>query len=855
MPATAQPTGLVFNSYDQVQEKRTSLVLNGGQPLCLEGNASLSFAFRFFPDRQVYYGYLVRLINNQQQNIDLIYNHQEQQFTVVTGNTFTPLHFRLDSTALFHNWNTCTLTFKGNTLLLSINGKPCGSARINISDPCYRIVFGACRLPHFKTSDVPPMTIRNISIQQAQRLRYYWPLNELSGNQALDSLQGVTATVTNPVWAKPLHQHWQLLQTLRVTGNGSYAFDPAEEAIHIIGQDTVYRFLVRDRSLARLPVAQPVYLSPGYQAAFDPGSRTLYSVHVDQKELAGWLPDKRQWSRPFDSAGLTSYWQTSKFIRQADSSLYIIGGYGQLTYKKTIQRFSLATGLWGDVKVAGEALRPRYLAAVGTSSAGDTAYILGGYGSDNGEQMLNPKYYYDLLRYDVKHSVIEKVYDFGEPEDAFVFASSMVVNTAENSFYALAFPNDRYQSRLQLVKGSLSQADFTNLADTIPYAFLDNRSGADLYYCARTQQLLAVTQIMDKDQHTDIRIYSLAFPAEQVSAMATSSEKYALRGWWAGVIVLSMCMGVFVLYRRRRRKVVPPGANVASAEATAPEGTDISLKNEITPATHTTEEDATAVTTEPVAIAGDQTSEETAASQTDKALFRLFGEFQVLDKNGNVLTHLFSPLLKEMFLLITIHTLWSGKGVSTGKLYEILWADKSDRDARNNRSVNMVKLKGIFEKVGNISVVKEEHQWRVNYDPESVEVDLGVFMTLINQATLQPAELQTLIGIIREGGFLFRTDYFWLEDIKSNLTSRALDVLQVQLEQLITTVTPELIIETANTILILDPLHEAALKAKCTAMIRQGRPSLAKAAYEKFFKDYSHMYGEKFPVSFQDIIS
>lgn len=825
-------------------------MLNGGQPLCMRDNSSLSFAFRFFPDRQVYYGYLVRLINNQQQNIDLIYNHQEQQFTVVSGNTFTPLRFRLDSIALFHNWNTCTLTFSGNTLSLSINGKPCGSARMNISDPCFRIVFGACRLPHFKTNDVPPMTIKDISIALARQLQHFWPLNELSGNTAQDSLSNMTATVTNSVWAKPLHQHWQLRQTLRVTGNGSYAFDPAEEAIHIIGQDTVYRFLVRDHSLARFPVVPPAYLSPGYQAAFSPVNNTLYSVHVDQKELAAWFPDKRQWSKPFDSAEITSYWQTGKFIRQADNSLYIIGGYGQLTYKKNIQRFSFATGVWGDVKVLGEALRPRYLAAVGATSAGDTAYILGGYGSDNGEQMLNPKYYYDLLRYDVANNRVDKVYNFGEPDDAFVFASSMVVNTTEGSFYALAFPNDRYQSRLQLVKGSLTRPEFTNLADTIPYAFLDNRSGADLYYCARTQQLLAVTQIMDKDQHTDIRIYSLAFPAELVSAMADTGRRPDLRWWWAGGILLAMCLGVLVLYRKRRPKVVSQSATEPSDAASGQADVNVSLKNE-TNTGNTVAETAEKPEMQPALPAIDALQSAT----TDKAIFRLFGEFQVLDKNGNVMTHLFSPLLKEMFLLITIHTLWSGKGVSTGKLYEILWADKSDRDARNNRSVNMVKLKSIFEKIGNIAVVKEENQWRINYDPESVEVDLGVFMTLINQPVIQPAELQTLIGIIREGGFLFRTDFFWLEDIKSNLTSRALDVLQGQLEQLITTVTPELIIETANAILILDPLHEAALQAKCTAMIRQGRPSLAKAAYEKFCKDYSHMYGEKFPVSFQDIIS
>jgi hypothetical protein len=54
----------------------------------------------------------------------------------------------------------------------------------------------------------------------------------------------------------------------------------------------------------------------------------------------------------------------------------------------------------------------------GTTPDGEFAYILGGYGSHTGDQMLDPNYYYDLYRYDVKtdHS---KIYNLKSPVSQF----------------------------------------------------------------------------------------------------------------------------------------------------------------------------------------------------------------------------------------------------------------------------------------------------------------------------------------------------------------------------------------------------------------------------------------------------
>ncbi|RFS21835.1 hypothetical protein DVR12_14355 [Chitinophaga silvatica] len=823
IPVQAQ--GLVFSSFEQVQEKRTSLMLNENEPLCLSENAAIAFQFSFFPDRSVYYGYLLRMINNHGQNIDLIYNHLHRQFNVVSGGTYLNISFQIDSNLLFRDWNTCKLKFNGSRLSVEVNEQAVGNSELTLQDHCFHISFGACQVNNFKSSDLPPMKIKDISLYQKNKLWAYWPLRELKGDRATDSIGGRRAEVSNPIWETPLHQQWQLLQAITVKGNASYTFNPAEEEVYMTGSDSIHRYLLRNHSLVADALSKPVFLSRGFQSVYHPTNRTLYSVHIDKREIIGFQYGNKAWDKPIDSGDITQFWQSNKFINQRENALYILGGYGQLTYKNLVQRCLFTNRTWENITVKQTDYKPRYLAALGTTANGDTAYILGGYGSNSGEQMLNPKYYYDLLLFDVRNKEIKKIYTLPEPREAFVFATSMVIDTSDNSYYALIFPNDRYKSALQLIKGSLNEPIYEKAADTIPYAFADNLSTADLFYCPRSNQLLAITQLTNKDRSTDIKIYSLAFPPQQLllsEQVAKQRTSFAI-GW---ILLVIVAIPVLYFFLRTRKHSVN---KVISDEVMVNEPPEAFREVEMV-------------------IPKEKETEV-------KAQLHLFGEFRVADKNQNALTHLFSPLVKEMFLLIVIHTARTGKGISTEKLYEILWHDKSERDARNNRSVNMVKLKGVLEKLGTGVILREDNRWKFEYDPTLLRVDLETFYSLIRAEKLDYNNLQALLAIIKDGTFLFRTEYPWLEDIKSEISSQALDILLFEINSLPSSASPDTYIEIANAIFVFDPIHEDALRWKCKNLIQLNRLTLAKSVYEKFCKDYLHIYGETFVTSFQEVIS
>src|ERR1700694_4610536 len=104
----AQSYGLSFNSHEVVQEKRTSLDLSPDDSLCFSNNFELAFDISFLPFREIYFGYVLRIVGNNSQNIDLIYNQPFSTFKVIIGESFSGISFTVDSTRLHREWNHFT---------------------------------------------------------------------------------------------------------------------------------------------------------------------------------------------------------------------------------------------------------------------------------------------------------------------------------------------------------------------------------------------------------------------------------------------------------------------------------------------------------------------------------------------------------------------------------------------------------------------------------------------------------------------------------------------------------------------------------------------------------------------------
>lgn len=834
LTAYCQSFGLQFSSHETVQEKRTSFNLTPDKPVCLRGNAEISFDFMLQRNMPIYFGYIIRVITTQNKNIDIVYNEPVRQLNFVTGEK--SVSFPIDSIPVFDQWNRFVIHFdeKEKTVAFIINDKELSKSKTDIEGGvCGYISFGVNTHTGFQTPDVPPMLIREVKIKEGKTLSYYYPLNENRGEEALEKISGKKYKIVNPVWISPLHQNWQWVYTNKVPSTPSIAFDKQRDLLYIIGADSLYELSVKGLTVRGTKLSEKRnHLAAGSQSVYNPFDGRLYNFYIDEKSVSIYDSVQARWDKNFRIDPLTEFWQANKFISPVDTGLYTVAGYGQLHYKNLIQRYSFSTGKWDTIRTTGDFFTPRYLAALGLTEKGDTAYILGGYGSKTGAQALNPRPMYDLLAFSIRDKKITAITQLKEPASPFCFSNSMVLEPGTDNYYTLIYPNDRFNSRLQLIKGSLHSPEYEPMADTIPYLFYDVESFVDLLYSPVSKKLIAVTLHTGKDSVTDINIYTLNFPPNKMIAADTVNVPASPAIWTYIIGALALAAAGIVLYWYNKKKKTK---NKSAAPAT------IAITEGVAKI-------ATPTAYVPAAPAA------TAAMAENTAAVFLFGQFEILNKQKQNVTPLFSPLLKELFLLILIHTYKDGKGISAEKLLEILWSDKSPKDARNNYQVNIAKLRTVCEKIGSCNISKDSGQLKIELEDEFIFIDYKRFSDLTNtRHTIDNIYVPALLEVIQRGGFLVQLHYSWLDDFKSEVSGKISDIFYQYVSAVDLETNAELIARFANAVFLFDQLNEEALIYKCKSLIALGRHGMAKDAFSKFAKEYKENYGTDFEKTFAQI--
>lgn len=820
--------GLGFAGQEAVLDQRTGMDLSADEQLCFKGTVELSFEFSFIPDQEDYFGYVVRIIEGDQANIDLIYDRRDiaaNHFKVVIGDKFSKIAFDIDSATLFDSWVPLTIKLDPNTGSLGLtNGTDTFSEPINWArQGCLKILFGYNNYRDFKTTDVPAMKVRNVKIRQNGKLTHRWPLDEAAGEEVHDLVQGVTASVSNPQWVRKLHQEWELLQVSRVGGQATAAFDPETESLYVVGVDSLLHYRVsRGRKTVLNYRSGPLYLANGSQSFYDTLRNQLLNICIDQHTVAVFDFETLSWNSNFmHPAHGTNYLHFNKFLSPADSNLYVLGGYGHFSFKNSIQRYVPDINVWQPVKPGGDFFIPRYLAALGATSNG--AYILGGYGSTSGQQMLNPKNLYDLMFFDVASGTFTKRYEIDAGADDFIFANSLVIDEHANKYYGLVFPKQKYHSSLQLITGSLSEPAFSRLGNEIPFLFHDTRSFSDLFYCPGSKRFIAVTLYYDENEDlTTAKIYALNSPPLPYTAsfaMERTGNGQRLLYFAFGILLI---IGIYLFLRRaagKRRRVFPQrNAGTETSERLQPASKPVPQRR-------------------------------------TNAIFLFGGDLQLFDQTGTDITRSFTPLIKELFLVVLLHTIRWGRGISSEKLTEQFWFDKSADSARNNRSVNIAKINSVLEKLGCAKISKESGYWRLETGDE-VYVDYQHYLTIVNNKDVPDKErIIELSAIVQRGGFLSETDYEWLDPFKAEVSIQVINTYMRFADTTAIPDDPEFMVELANNIFYFDPVHEEAMVIKCKALAYMGNHSLATQTFENFCNEYHHIYGEEFGKDYKTVLS
>ena len=832
-PVHAQSYGLGFYSHDVVQDKRTTLNL-GISNIAAKDNLEISFDLSFIPNQQIYFGYMLRLVGDDKQNIDLVYDNQynTKHFKIIIGEKLSKISFNIDDKQLFEGWSKLRIfiDFKNDKLTVSAGSVSYSETGVHLKPSAnYKLLFGANAYRQYQTTDLPPFKLRDVKVKQQDKLLSWWPLNEWQGDVVHETVNQNNGTVSNPLWIKARHRNWQMEKEFSVAGDASLAFDPVTETVYVITTDSLLSYSVNRIT----PLKSEVYkigrqqLIPGDQTVFSNGK--LHYLFIDQKEVATYNIQSGQWDKSFKNMPQeTNTGHLNKFFCKTDSSVYTIGGYGQLVYKDSVKRYNVNTGTWQDIKTNGDIFTPRYMAGLGTSAAGDTAYVIGGYGSASGQQIVNPRNLYDMMQFTVKTKTFKKLFNISIKSEDFVFANSLIINSKTRAYYGLIFPQHKFNSNLQLIKGSLDKPAYQLVGDTIPYLFHDARAYADVYYCPHSKKFLTVTLFKDKDQ-TRVKVYSLLSPPEPLDNPILSEAGINYLLWISGLVAVGMGVAIVIIVRRKKKARQQPSLPLPVAEASVP---------------HYQEQAESLI----------EPDHDNKLNSNKNAIF-LFGDLQLFTPEGHEITRYFTPLLKELFLVILLYSVKLGRGVSSEKLNEILWFDKSEKSARNNRSVNIAKLKSLLDKMGECHLSKDTGYWKIEIDYNQIMVDYHNYLNIVsNKSKLNKQKIIQLTHITQRGNFLSNIEYEWLDAFKSEVSNEIIDSYiqfagSVQIAD-----DAEFLIKLANDIFYFDPVNEDAMILKCKALSFLGKHSLAKNTFENFSKEYKVIYGEGFERDFHSIL-
>jgi len=233
----------------------------------------------------------------------------------------------------------------------------------------------------------------------------------------------------------------------------------------------------------------------------------------------------------------------------------------------------------------------------------------------------------------------------------------------------------------------------------------------------------------------------------------------------------------------------------------------------------------------------------------------LFGNFRVIDKNGEDITNQFTPKLKQVFLMIMLHSQKNRSGITTKELTDTLWPVQTYQAAKNSRGVTIRKLRLLLEMLDKVEIVFHVDRWSILFSGD-LYCDYIEYLNMLEKGSNDPASYYLEFYQIIKAGEVFKGEnYPWLDDFKGNIGTSIIDMLLKFVARLDIVKDHELILKLTNRIFDTDPVNEQALAFKLKTLTKQNNYNTARFIYDKFCTLYLEYYGEAFTQKFDDLIA
>lgn len=235
---------------------------------------------------------------------------------------------------------------------------------------------------------------------------------------------------------------------------------------------------------------------------------------------------------------------------------------------------------------------------------------------------------------------------------------------------------------------------------------------------------------------------------------------------------------------------------------------------------------------------------------------RLFGLFEVTDREGKDITPLFTPKVRQLFILLLLYSYKTRRGITSEDLNQLLWHGHTKKNATNNRGVNMNKLRQILASLDGIRIESHMENWFVVIDKECLFCDYCLALDLLKNKSLikDPQALSAFYGLVERGPLLMDSEEEWMDEFKGYMSSEVIDILVSYSSNLSMEQDQETILKICDRIFLGDPFNEEAAEIKIKTLMKNNQVNQARYTYQWFCENYEKGLGSAFNKSFAQMI-
>ncbi len=828
--------GLHFNSHSYTPEKRTSLLLNNGEEISIADNCVMTFNMDLRDEPT--FGNIFCVKTDDGHHIDALLSAQdEKSYNPAIACDGKIYHLKYNVHAGENIPVSISFDRKNSNVVFKY-GQSHISVKADIKKSRTATVTFGMHTDESNYFDVAPMNVRNISITHNGKAKYMWPLMAHKADICVDEVDNKPARAINGQWIYDNHVNWRLVTSFQSSEPIQVTYNDDDDVFYVVEHGKVKCFDPKTKKYSDINVAggHRVMNYSNY-LFYDSHDATLVNYSTEKGTMSKFSFATNTWSSKEEPTEEPMH-SNHAWARANDSISYAFGGYGFYRYGNNLYRINQYTG-----EVKEMAYSPKISPRTGCAAAivDGKMYIFGGFGNESGQQELPGNYYYDLVSIDLNTGKSETVWKTeSEQNTSFQMASEMYYDKEKNVFYAATTNKGG-----RLIRISLTEPRWDIVTNEINTRFEFKEMNFSLYESKKNGKMYVVINKCKNDMVHDIMISSVDLPLQddyvpEMDKWADESSESSSNLWWVLAIAMAIAIAVvMVIAKSKKAPQSPKEERKAEADVSVPEVTTSGITSGITPDEPSNEE--------PYA--------EEAPQPVKPGTITLLGNFAVTDKDGNDITSSFSKRLRDLLVIIILYNQKNSKGIEMRDIDDNIWQSMSETSARNNRNVNISKLRMLLEKVGEAEINNDKIYYQIRFG-SNVTCDYVTAMKLmkkVNDGQKDEKTIASTLQLLLKGPLVPNMSYEWLDPFKAQYSEAALALLSSLLWRAERDGNDNQALQIAETIMQHDPFNDKALAIQCSIHCKNNRKGIAKKVYDNFCKVYQNSMGEPYYKSFMEV--